>query len=106
MLIGFQLSDLGRRSKILLSIATLALLAGLLLLFVQPDPPERLLRIWLLAVIALGAYWLSFLAEFRDRLGRAQILLASVFGLLPWLLVLVLVVGYPQLVVALLTPAA
>lgn len=106
MLIGFQLSDLGRRSRILLSIATLALLAGLLLLFVQPDPPQRLLRVWLLAVVALGVYWLSFLAEFRGRLTRTQTAIASVFGLLPWLLVLVLVVGYPQLLVALLSPAA
>lgn len=105
MLTGFQFSDLGRRSKILLSIATLALLAGLLLLFVQPDPPQRLLRVWLLAVVALGVYWLSFLAEFRGRLTRMQTAIASVFGLLPWLLVLVLVVGYPQLLVALLSPA-
>lgn len=106
MLIGFQLSDLGRRSKLLLSIATLALLAGVLLLFVQPDPPQRLLRVWLLAVVALGAYWVLFLVEFRGRLTRTQTTIASIFGLLPWLLVLVLVLGYPQLLVALLSPAA
>ncbi|HST45598.1 MAG TPA: hypothetical protein VLK29_10295, partial [Luteimonas sp.] len=67
-----------------------------------PEPPERLLRVGLLSILVLGAYWLSFLADFRGRLDRTQILLATALGLLPWLLVLVLAVFFPRWLLAVL----
>ena len=100
MLIGIQLSDLSRRSRWLLALASLAFLAGVAMLLLAPEPAVRLLRVWLFAVIALGAYWLSFLSDFRGRLNRSQTLVASLFALLPWILVLVIVFGYPQILVA------
>ena len=100
MLIGIQLSDLSRRSRWLLAIASLAFLAGLAMLFLAPEPAVRLLRLWLFAIVALGLYWLSFLKDFRGRLNRSQTLVASLFGLLPWILVLVIVFGYPQILIA------
>lgn len=102
MLIGIQLGDLSRRSRIALVFASLLFMSGLALYFIAPQPIERLLRVWLLAVIALGLYWLSFLLDFRGRLNRAQTIVASLFALLPWVLVLILVIGYPQFVIALL----
>lgn len=99
MLIGIQLSDLSRRSRWLLAIASLAFLAGLAMTIAAPEPAVRLLRLWLLAVIALGAYWLSFLLDFRGRLSRSQTIVASLFALLPWILVLAIVLGYPQILV-------
>lgn len=106
MLIGIRYSELSRRSRVLLLLAAalLALAAGLH--WFAPEPPERFLRITLLAVLVLGAYWLSFLADFRGRLQRAQVLVATALGLLPWLLVLVLVLRFPRWVLALLPHAA
>ena len=78
MLIGIEYSQLGRRTRFLLLVA-----AGAVLYFWQPDPPERLLRVGLLTILVLGAYWLSFLSEFRGRLDRSQVLVASALGLLP-----------------------
>jgi len=104
MLIGFQLSDLSRRSKLLLALATALLAGGVLLAWLQPEPATRLLRVFLLAILALGAYWLSFLADAGPRLSRLQMVVATVFGLVPWVLVLVLVLAYPQLLVGLWRP--
>ena len=97
MLIGIQLSDLSRRSRWLLAGASLAFLACLGMLFVAPEPAIRLMRIALLAVVALGAYWVSFLLDFRGRLNRSQVIVATLFALLPWILVIVIVVGFPQI---------
>lgn len=102
MLIGIALSDLSRRSRWLLLIATAVLLAGLVLVFWAPDPAVRLMRVWLGAVVALGAYWMSFLMDLRNRLSRSQLLVASLFALLPWIMVVVIVLGFPQI----LLPAA
>ena len=97
MLIGIQLSDLSRRSRWLLAGASVAFLACLTLLFVAPEPAIRLMRIALLAVVALGAYWVSFLLDFRGRLNRSQVIVATLFALLPWIRVIVIVVGFPQI---------
>lgn len=97
MLIGIQLSDLSRRSRWLLLLATLAFAAGLALLALAPEPATRLLQVWLGAVVALGLYWVSFLLDFRGRLQGGQLVVASLFALLPWILVIVLVLGFPQL---------
>jgi len=97
MLIGIQLSDLSRRSRWLLTGASVAFLACLTLLFVAPEPAIRLMRIALLAVVALGAYWVSFLLDFRGRLNRSQVIVATLFALLPWILVIIIVVGFPQI---------
>lgn len=105
MLIGIEYSELGWRSKALLLVAS-ALVAAVIVLYVwMPAPPERLMRVGLLAILALGAYWLSFLADFRGRLGRGQILVATALGLLPWLMVLALAVFFPQWLLALLPRA-
>ena len=106
MLIGIELSDLSRRSRWLLAIATLGILAGLSLLFVAPEPTLRLLRVWLFAVVALGVYWVSFLMDFRGRLSRSQSIVATLFALLPWILVIVIVLGYPQILLTAPTPPA
>lgn len=97
MLIGIQLSDLSWRSRWLLAGASLAFLACLILLFAAPEPAVRLMRIALLAVVALGAYWVSFLLDFRGRLNRSQVIVATLFALLPWILVIIIVVGFPQI---------
>ena len=100
MLIGIQLSDLSQRSRWLLALASLAFAIGLAMLMLAPEPPVRLMRVWLGAVVALGLYWVSFLLDFRGRLGGAQLVVASLFALLPWILVLVLVLGFPQILLA------
>lgn len=102
MLIGIEFSQLGRRSKALLLLSGLLVGVGIVLYVWAPTPPERLLRIGLLSILALGAYWLSFLSDFRGRLDRTQIFLATAMGLLPWLLVLALAAFYPQWLMALL----
>lgn len=104
MLIGIRLSDLSLRSRVLLAVATLAFVAGLGVLVFAPDASLRLLQVWLFAVIALGAYWVSFLADFRGRLARGQVIVASLFALLPWILVIVVVLRFPQVLFA--SPAA
>lgn len=100
MLIGIQLSDLSRRSRWLLLAATLAFAAGAALYLLAPEPGVRLLRVWLGAVLALGAYWLSFLVDFRERLTRAQTVVASLFALLPWILVILIVLAFPQILLS------
>lgn len=105
MLIGIEFSELGRRSKVLLIVSGVLLAIGLALYWWQPDPPQRLMRIGLLSVLMLGAYWLSFLSDFRGRLTRMQILLASALGLLPWLMMLAIGLLYPHWLLALLRPA-
>ena len=100
MLIGIQLSDLSQRSRWLLALASLAFAIGLGMLVLAPEPPVRLMRVWLGAVVALGLYWVSFLLDFRGRLGGAQLVVASLFALLPWILVLVLLLGFPQILLA------
>lgn len=102
MLIGIEFSDLSRRSKWLLVASGVMVAAGGALYAWAPVPPERLLRVGLLSILVLGAYWLSFLADFRGRLDRTQIILATALGLLPWLLVLVLAVFFPQWLLAVL----
>ena len=97
MLIGTRLSDLGRRSRWLLAIASLSVLAALAATFLAPQSPRWILRLWLLAILLLGGYWLSFLADLRGRLGTWQLALASLFGLLAWLLVLAMLLLWPQL---------
>jgi hypothetical protein len=97
MLIGIRLSDLGRRSRWLLAIASLLFAIALAATFFIPQSPRWMLRAWLLAILFLGGYWLSFLADLRGRLGRWQLALASLFGLLAWLLVLAILLLWPQL---------
>lgn len=100
MLIGIQLSDLSRRTRWLLVLASLAFAAGLAVWWLAPEPAVRLIRVWLFAIIALGAYWLSFLVDFRGRLSRGQTLVATLFALLPWILVITIVIGFPQILLA------
>lgn len=100
MLIGIELSELGRRSRWLLLLASLAFAGALAMLAVAPEPPVRLVRAWLVAVVLLGLYWLSFLVDFRGRLRGGQLVVASLFALLPWILVIVLVLGFPQILLA------
>lgn len=100
MLIGIQLSDLSRRSRWLLLVATLAFAAGVALYLLAPEPGVRLLRVWLGAVLALGVYWLSFLLDLRERLTRAQTIVASLFALLPWVLVILIVLVFPQILLS------
>lgn len=97
MLIGTELSDLSRRSKVLMALAMLAFVAGLALYFVAPEPAARLLRVWLVAIMLLGSYWVSFLLDVSHRLPKSQLFLASAFGLLAWGLVIAMVVMFPQL---------
>ncbi|MDO5506230.1 MAG: hypothetical protein Q4F49_08085 [Pseudoxanthomonas suwonensis] len=97
MLIGIELSDLSRRSRWLMLLAMLAFGAGLALYFLAPEPATRLLRVWLLAILLLGGYWVSFLVDTSARLRTGQLLLASAFGILAWLLVAAIVLLYPQL---------
>ncbi len=94
MLIGIRLSDLSLRSKVLLAVATLLLAAGVAAWLLIPAKPAWPLSLWLLAIIVLGLYWLSFLLDFRGRLSRSQALLASAFALLPWVMVLVVVLAF------------
>ena len=105
MLIGIQLSDLSRRSRWLLALASLVFAVGLALLVLAPEPAVRLLRVWLGAVVALGLYWVSFLVDFRGRLRGGQLIVASLFALLPWVLVIVLLLGFPQILLAGTGPA-
>jgi hypothetical protein len=105
MLIGIEFSELGRRSKVLLVVASVLVALAMAMYLWMPDPPERLVRVGLLAVLALGAYWLSFLSDFRGRLDRTQILLATALGLLPWLLVLAMALLYPEWLLTLLPGA-
>ncbi|CAN5610338.1 hypothetical protein BH23PSE2_BH23PSE2_07040 [soil metagenome] len=102
MLIGIEYAELGRRSRVLLLLAgaLIALAAGLY--WFAPEPPQRFLRTTLLAILVLGAYWLSFLADFRGRLKRSQVFVATALGLLPWFLVLMLVLLFPQWLLALM----
>jgi hypothetical protein len=97
VLVGVHLSDLGRRSKWLMAIASALFLVALVATFVVPQSPLWILRLWLLAILFLGGYWLSFLADLRGRLGTWQLALASLFGLLAWLLVLAMLLLWPQL---------
>ncbi|GAB3728604.1 hypothetical protein GCM10028862_06220 [Luteimonas pelagia] len=98
MLIGFGLSDLGWRSKLLLALAFVLLGVALGVQWIAPEPPLRVMRLFLLAIVALGAYWLSFLADAGPRLGRVQAAVAAAMGLLPWILVLALLFAWPELV--------
>jgi hypothetical protein len=98
MLIGFGLSDLGWRSKLLLALAAVLLLVALAVQWIAPEPPLRAMRLFLLAIVALGAYWLSFLVDAGPRLGRVQAAVAAAMGLLPWILVLALLFTWPELV--------
>lgn len=104
MLIGIEYSELSRRSRVLLVLAGALLVLAAALYWVAPEPPLRYLRMTMLAILAMGAYWLSFLADFRGRLKRSQIFVATALGLLPWLLVLLLVLMFPQWLLALLAP--
>ena len=97
MLIGVRLSDLGRRSRWLLAIASALFFVALVATFFIPQSPLWMLRAWLLAILFLGGYWMSFLADLRGRLGKWQLALASAFGVLSWLLVLAMVLLWPQL---------
>jgi hypothetical protein len=97
MLIGVRLSDLGRRSKWLLAIASLLFAIALIATFVIPQSTLWMLRAWLLAILFLGGYWISFLADLRGRLGTWQLALASAFGLLAWILVVAMLLLWPQL---------
>ena len=97
MLIGIQFSDLSLRSRLLLVMASLGVLAGMGMFLLAPEPAVRLLQAWLLAIVLLGLYWLSFLLDFRARLGRGQLVVASLFALLPWVLVIALVFSFPQI---------
>lgn len=94
MLIGIHLSDLSLRSKLLLVVATALLAAGVATWLWVPAGPAWPLTLWLLAIVVLGLYWLSFLLDFRGRLARSQALLATAFALLPWVLVLVVVLAF------------
>ncbi|GAA4860982.1 hypothetical protein [Luteimonas vadosa] len=106
MLIGIEYSQLGRRSRVLLLLAGALLLLAATLYWFAPEPPVRYLRVTLLAIVFMGAYWLSFLSDFRGRLKRAQVFVATALGLLPWLLVLLLVLLFPEWLIALLPNAA
>ena len=97
MLIGVHLSDLGRRSRWLLAIASALFMVALASTFLAPQSPLWTLRLWLLAILFLGSYWLSFLADLRGRLGTWQLALASAFGVLAWILVVVMLLMWPQL---------
>ena len=97
MLIGVRLSDLGRRSRWLLAIASALFMVALASTFLAPQSPLWTLRLWLLAILFLGSYWLSFLADLRGRLGTWQLALASLFGVLAWLLVVTMLLLWPQL---------
>lgn len=72
MLIGIRLSELSRRSKALLAVSIVLLAAGIATLAWPPVNAAWPLAVWLLAVIALGLYWLSFLLDFRSRLTPPQ----------------------------------
>lgn len=96
MLIGIQYSDLSKRTRALLVVASLAMLAGLGVYLFKPQAPVLVLQVWLLAIVILGMYWLSFLADFRGRLSRSQLWLASLFGVLPWIVVIAVVLTFPQ----------
>lgn len=96
MLIGIQWSDLSLRSRCLLVVASLGILASLGFQFLAPEPVVRLMQAWLATIVLLGVYWLSFLADFRARLAGGQLVVASLFALLPWILVIALVLAYPQ----------
>ena len=98
MLIGVRFGELSRRSKLLLLAASALFPFALGLYFIAPAPASRLIQAWLLAILLLGGYWLSFLADMNQRLARGQLLLASAFGLLAWGLVLAMVLLYPQLI--------
>ena len=97
MLIGIRLSDLGRRSRWLLAIASALFFIAMVATFFIPQSPLWMLRAWLLAILFLGSYWLSFLADLRGRLGTWQLALASLFGVLAWILVIAMLLLWPQL---------
>ena len=97
MLIGTRLSDLGGRSRWLLAIASLLFFIALAATFLSPQSVLWMLRAWLLAILFLGGYWLSFLFDLRGRLGTWQLALASAFGVLAWILVVVMLLLWPQL---------
>lgn len=97
MLIGTRLSDLGGRSRWLLAIASLLFFIALAATFLIPQTVLWMLRAWLLAILFLGGYWLSFLFDLRGRLGTWQLALASAFGVLAWILVVVMLLLWPQL---------
>lgn len=101
MLIGFQMADLGRRSKWLLATASLLLAAGLLLSWLRPESGVQVLRVFLLVIVALGGYWLSFLIDTGPRLSRMQMVLASAFAVLPWIVVLLMLFAWPQVLLGL-----
>ena len=96
MLIGTRLSDLGGRSRWLLAIASLLFFIALAATFLIPQSVLWMLRAWLLAILFLGGYWLSFLVDLRDRLDTWQLALASAFGVLAWILVVVMLLLWPQ----------
>lgn len=102
MLIGIRFSELSTRSKALLVVAELLVVAGVAVWAFRPEAQVWMLRLGLAAVLAFGAYWLSFLSDFRGRLGQGQILVASALGLLPWLFVAVLALAFPQWLMVLL----
>ena len=97
MLIGVRLSDLGHRSRWLLAIASALFFVAVVATFFIPQSPLWMLRAWLLAILFLGSYWLSFLVDLRGRLGPGQLALASLFGVLAWILVVAMVLLWPQL---------
>jgi hypothetical protein len=97
VLIGIRLSDLGRRSRWLLAISSALFFLALAGTFFIPQSPLWLLRAWLLAIAFLGGYWLSFLDDLRGRLGTWQLALASLFGVLAWILVVTILLLWPQL---------
>jgi hypothetical protein len=97
VLVGVRLSDLGRRSRWLLAIASLLFFVALAATYAIPQSPLWILRSWLLAILFLGGYWLSFLADLRGRLRAWQLALASLFGVLAWILVVAMLLLWPQL---------
>lgn len=106
MLVGIDYADLGHRSRVLL-LATAALAAVGLVLFATGILPARFtLLTWLVVIVLLGTYWLSFLVEFRGRLSTAQVIVASLLGLAPWLFVAAVVLLYPRWLLALVSGAA
>ncbi len=105
MLIGIEYAELSRRSRVLLLLAGALIVVAAALYWFAPEPPQPFLRITLLAILVLGAYWLSFLADFRGRLKRGQVFVATALGLLPWFLVLMLVLLFPQWLLALMPRA-